>query len=441
MSGAMGRWLNAWITELRSVVNTREEMALNRRNLMGSNCSYETAVNLVGGNFLTGLLLLLHADNGFMGLVTIFTFAGNVLQIFSPLLLERFVQRKNILVAGRILSHTMNIVLIGIIPFLPISSSGMLKLLLLLLVLNTSTAALLAPGYPVWHIKCIPDKMRAQFFGLYRIISGVIIYTFILIASRMVDTWKAGGNELYGFTWVRIMALAISVVDIFFLMRIKEYPNVQNKEKTDIFNILVNPFRQKKYLVTVAAAALWSFSASIPGPYFSVYLLKDLQISYSYINILSMLNIPVLIFCTPVWARLVGSNAWFRTLVISMGLYTTCFLGLAFVSRPWLVLYPIFTLWSFILAAGINLVFSNLPFVNIPEGNQANYIGFYSAVNSVGALLGVVVGRQFIQMTERVPLHILGMEMQNKQYILLLAACVMGVCVMIIQFLRKKAMA
>ena len=75
--------------------------------------------NLVGGNFYTGLMLLLGADDSFIGLMSMFVFSANLMQIFSPLVLEHFPQRKKLLILMRLIIQTMNIVLIGCIPFCP----------------------------------------------------------------------------------------------------------------------------------------------------------------------------------------------------------------------------------------------------------------------------------------------------------------------------------
>ena len=46
-------------------------------------------------------------------------FSANLMQIFSPLVLEHFPQRKKLLILMRLIIQTMNIVLIGCIPFCP----------------------------------------------------------------------------------------------------------------------------------------------------------------------------------------------------------------------------------------------------------------------------------------------------------------------------------
>ena len=81
------------------------------------NWTNNVMANLVGGNFFAGIMLLLGADDGFIGLMSMFIFASNCLQIFSPLILEHFPRRKTLLIVMRLVIQTINIAFIGAIPF------------------------------------------------------------------------------------------------------------------------------------------------------------------------------------------------------------------------------------------------------------------------------------------------------------------------------------
>lgn len=120
-----------------------------------------------------------------------------------------------------------------------------------------------------------------------------------------------------------------------------------------------------------------------------------------------------------------------------MGLFLLNYVGLSFVTRDTMVLYPVSVIFSFLIAPGINLVFSNAPYINIPEKGQTNYIGFYAAMNNLAALLGVLTGKVFIKHTEGMKISIFGIGMQNKQYILLITAVVMLIAVVLIYVLQK----
>jgi len=432
--------LNRINVKLSSFVkyNSEDEKAVNRKYIALASYAAETTNNLIGGAFLTGFLLLMNADDSFMGLITMAGLIGNLLQVLSPLLLERFQNRKKLLLFSRATIYFFNIIVIGSIPYFGYSDNTKLIFVISVILLLNVISAIFAPGFSVWHIKSIPQKVRAQFFSFYRITSGIIVYTIILVSSGIVDNYKIIGNELKGLLILRIVAILTAVIDLYFQSKIKEYPNEKPNVKINLVSIFVLPFKEKKYLITVLIACLWSFSASIPGPYYTIYLLKDLNVKYSFLNFINMLNIPVLIFFTPVWSRIIQRTSWFRVLYISMGLYTIYYISLCFVNTGSLLLYPFAVIYAFIIAAGINLTFSNIPYINIPSGNQTNFIGFYATMNNLAALLGVMIGKEFIRMTEGRIIKIFNTEMQNKQYILILTATIMIICTYVIYVLQKK---
>lgn len=412
-----------------------EEYSRNRRNIILSNYASGAAANLIGANFFTGLLLLMNADDSFIGLVTMVVMFGNMLQVFSPILLERFSERKRVLIIGRIVIHLFNIVVISIIPLTGYADSLKLTMILVVTLLVNVINAMLAPGFQIWHIRSVPESLRSRYFSFFQMTNGIIVYTIILISSRIVDLFKQSGNELAGLMVLRMVALVLAVIDIVFLNRIKEYP-VANR-KVRIRDMLLSPFKERKYLITVAMACLWSFSANIPGSYYNVYLLRDLNISYSYINTVNMLSVPIMMLVMPFWRKRVDTTSWFRALYLSIGLFIVHYIGLALVTKETLYFYPIFLVYAFMISPGINLIFSNLPFVNMPEENQTNLLGFYAAMNNFAGFLGVSLGRQFITMTGAVHLTVGSTVIGNKQLILLLTAVFMLAGVLVIYKLSR----
>lgn len=428
--------------KIRNVINTTfepsSEVGASRVNVAASSYTAGIINSIVGGNFFTGLMLLLNADDMVMGTITMIGFIGNTLQILSPLIFERFEKRKKILIIGKGITYLLNIAIIGFLSLADINYQIRLTLIMVVLLFVSVFNALLAPGISIWHIKSIPDNNRIQYFSFFSITNGIIQYVVILGVSRVIDNLKGNGNELQGLQLLRVFALILAVLDLYFLTKIKEYPNTRDKTPVNLKQILVNPFKQKKYLITVFIVCLWSFSANIPGPYYSIYLLKNLEVKYSFLNLINMLNIPLLILFTPLWSRRIRKTSWFKTLYFSIGMYLLHYLGLAFVVKETLYyVFPISLIFAFIFAPGINIVFANAPYINIPEFGQTNYIGFYSAMSNFAAFAGALVGQQFIKYTEGIYIQIFGMTMQNKQYILFLSATTMAISAFIIKRLQK----
>lgn len=377
--------------------------------------------NLIGGNFYTGLMLYLNADDAFIGLMSMFVFAANCLQLLSPLLMEHFKRRKKLLILSRLAIQGTNILFIGAIPFFPIGQQGRLIVFGASVLLMNVANALIAPGMSVWHIQFLPNQIRAKYFALLQMTNGIVVALFNLIGGAVVDRFKDIGLELWGFEALRIFSALLLCYDLFLLSRMKE-EEYEAGEKINLKALLIAPFREKLYLRTVGIAFIWCLIANIPGSYYSVYLLRDLEISYSFINLVSTLNVPILILLMPVWSRFLRKYSWLKTCNVSILLYAIHYILLALVNRgnySWL--YPLTLIYAYVLAAGINLSFSNIPYINIPKQNQTLFIGFYSTMTNLGALLGVTFGRQLVTLTEDVT--ILGAG--NKQLLVFLVGVLM----------------
>ncbi len=416
-----------------------DENSRNRACHLTDNCTYNVQANLAGGNFYTGLLLLLGADDGFVGLMNMLNFAANLLQCIAPLFLERFKQRKRLLIAMRCVVYFVNIIFIGSIPFFDLGRRIRLTMLGLGVMVVQTTIALCSPGFSIWHIQFLPQNIRVRYFSLLSMINGIGVALFNLAGSAVVDICKANGSELMGLTILRGIALLFAVVDVIALSRMKEYPYSQAEKRFTLKDLVVSPFREVKYLRTIGITFVWNLAANIPGAYYTVYLLKNLEVSYSFITLANFLNVPILLLLTPVLSRFLRRFSWLKTLNVAIALYAPHYILLGLITKSSVYyLYPLTLAYAFILAVGINLAFANVPYINMPEKNQTVFIGFYSTMANLGALIGVTIGRQLVELLHPVQLSFLGIPFVDKQILVLLVGCAMGVTALAVYFLRKN---
>lgn len=409
-----------------------------RVRLLGFNYSANIITNLIGGSFFTGLLILMNASDSFMGAMTMITTGANLLQLVAPLLLERFEKRRTLIVWLRALSMLFNILFIGIIPLFPMASQSKLVLVAFSVLMANLSAAVVAPALTVWHLQSIPSRVRNQYFSLISMTVGAVVALMNLGASRLVDFCREAGSEYVGLLILRGICLILAVVESWNLFHIREYAYERSEQRFTLKYLLLEPFHQPKYLKTVLVAFLWNMTCNLPGPYFTVYMLKNMSVSYTYLMLINLINVPVIMFLTPIWSRVVRRFSWFKSLYLAMGLYLLYYVGLAFVTPSAPALYPIAQIYSFCMMAGISLCFTNVPYVNIPQKNQTVYIGFYSTMANLGALLGVTIGQQFIAYTEEWTINLLGVTMINKQILMLLTALLMLGATLAIRCIQKS---
>jgi MFS family permease len=419
--------------DIMLIFNREEEHARNRLYLLRFSIYTNVIAILFGGYFFTGLLLKLGADDAYMGAVTIVTYACSFAAVFSPMLVDRFMRRKTMLLLSRGLYYLLLLGFITAMPYLNAGASAKLSGILVLVALANLIAALAGNGFSAWHLQSLPESIRSSFYANLSMIIGVLNMILLNLAALFADFFKAKGQEVLGIVLLRLLALLIAFAEIYSLSRIREYPYERPEKRASLREIFAKPLENRRYRAVMAVIMLWMLASTIPGPFFQVYLLRDLHISYSFLSIVNLLNIPVLVIAMPLWGRAVsrmGDAGLFPPLTALLSLH---FLSLAFVTEAnyqWL--YPISVFYFFVIAAGIAQAASMMPFKYIPEASHSNYLPFYGAVTALSALGGTLIGQGFVLSTESAGIVVQGIPMGNKQLLMLAtgAAVLLGAVLM-----------
>lgn len=434
----MANLLNRIFGDFALVFNRREEYAHNRQYILWFNIFANSAVMFFGGNYFTGLLLRMGADDNIMGLVTIITYAANLAAVFAPLLLERFDRRKTLLIASRCGYYALQIVFISLLPYLPMANSAKLALVLAAIAAANLIASLTGSGLTVWHLQSIPPNIRGSFFTNINMIIGILNMIMLNLAGLLADWFKGMGQELLGITILRAIALLLACGDLYSMSRLREYPYPKAPAAPNLLSIFTNPLRIKPYRAVMSVIFLWTLTATLPGPFYSVYLLKDLGVSYSFLSAVNLLNIPVLLVALPIWSRVIRARGDIRLFPWLAALASLHFVALAVIDgHNYTWLYPVAVLYWFITSAGITQVASLIPYKFIPEANQSNYLSFYNTVNMVAAMLGTILGQQLILRTGQLSTHVLGIPFGNKQLLVLVTGAAILVAAVVMAFIHR----
>ena len=435
-----GRRLVSWLklTFVSSWYSTNDPTSKDRVRHLTCNYTANIVANLVGGTFWTGLLLLLNADDSFIGTTTMISTSANMLQLLSPLILERFPKRRRLLSTLRGIQYLINILFIGLIPLFPVGHQAKLTILGLSILVVNLIVAFNGPGISIWHIQSIPERVRKNYFSLITMTNSAVVALFNLLGSRAVDWFKARGMEYQGLMALRLFALALGALEIYLYFHITEHPYEQTGQRFTLKDIFTKPLKNKSYRLTVLCPVLWNFAANIPGQYHAVYMLRDVGVSYSYVMLVSTMSIPISFLFAPIWTRILKKLNWFRTLAVAIPLYSLCFFGYAFTSKSTLFMYPISVFIANVMAIGINMSFTGLPYDHIPPKNTTIFIAFYSTMANLGALLGVTTGKYFILGTADRTISILGFDMCNKQYIVAFAGIMLWLATIGVAYVERK---
>ena len=416
-----------YLTFVAGWYSTKDPTARSRCCHLGCNYTSNIIANMVGGTFWSGLLLLLNADDSFIGTASMIGTAANMLQLFAPLILERFPRRRTMLTVLRAVMYLINILLIGLIPIFPLTQQGKLTMLAISILVVNLIAAFIGPGLNIWHIQSIPNRVRKNYFSLITMTTSFVVALFNLIGSRVVDWLKNYGMEYEGLLALRLFALALAVVEVILYFHIDEHPYEKADTPFTLKDVFVLPLRSKSYLLNVACIMLWNFAVAIPGSYHSIYMLRDVGVSYSYVMAVSLCCTVVSFLVAPLWNKVLARMSWFKLIGLCIPFYIVSYVGFAFTAKSTVYIYAIASLIGSVCGVGVSLGFSGIPYYNIPPQHSTIYIAFYSTMASCASLLGVTLGKYFMLGTEGHKITVLGMTMVNNQYLLLLSSAMLAV--------------
>ena len=383
---------------------------------------------LSAGTFYSGFLLANGIEIVNIGIIGMAPLLANFFTLFAPLILEKIPKRKWLLVGGRIIFHLLNIGAVTLLPYIGGSTASKVTLVVVFAFTANFINVLSSVGFSVWHMAFLEERLRKEYYAFTLIYNGVIQTVCLLISGLAADRLSAAGDNLSGLILMRNIALVIALAEALLYAIPKEFPYPKSAGKLSLVKMLTNPFRQKKFIFTMAIVALWNFSANISASPATVYLLDNVGVSYLFINAMTSLNVVMMIIAMPFWKKVLSKYSWFNTFTFAEITYVIHMVLFACItSSNYRFVYPLDTIFIYASCVGVSLTAGNFAYINTPAEDQSNYISFYICTANVAAFLGQMSGTVFLGLTEGLSIPLGGgSEICNIQMLFLLQAAVYG---------------
>jgi len=426
-----------------TLIDNSDGKVKGRRGMMFGNYFASIASSMISGMYFTGLLLKIGASDEFIGYINMIISSCTFLQMVSPLLLERFAKRKKILLSLRIFNYFLNIIFISIVPFLPISSTGKMTLIMIAIILIYTINALSAPGISIWHMQSVPHEKRANYFSLSSIGSALITTPIGFLTSLLLDSINAAeislfniSPELFGFYVLRFIAIFAAIFEIKLYLQIKEYPYEKSQNNKINLSMLILPLKNKSFMMVISVMFMWNLMGSLIGQYYTIYCLDIVKLSYTYLNFASMFSMPITVLMTPIWAKLINRFGWFKILACGMVIYSFAIISNVFVTANSQYVYFLVTVFCSLAGPAISINSSNIPYMKMPETNRTVYLCFYTVFTALGTVISSFLSIQLFKFTQNTTLNIFGMKMLNYQYLCILQGFIALAVVLYVVILR-----
>lgn len=416
--------------------NLHEEKAKGRSCFLASGILASLAGQLSGGIFYTGFLLSYGINIVNIGIITFVPILTKLLSMFSPFILERFKKRKVILTTLGILANVINILGITVLPNIVMSEAGRVIGFTLLVTLSSAISSIIDPGYSAWHSSFLPNDIRADYFTLSSGINSFVTQGIVLVLSLVTDSFAGSPVQLQIITGFRYAALIIAILHVLVLAIPKEYPYERSHDKVKIRHIFTLPFKNKKFLWTVLLVAFYYIGSSFTNASINIFLLQDVGISYSQINLINAVYFLFFIFFGKMWKTFLRKHSWFKTFAFALFLQGPTYLLYAFVTPDnytWLWFFV--RLLQHVLGVAVNTVLASLIYVNLPKKDQTNYISFYTIMINMSLFLSMMLGTIFLSKLGDNVLNVFGFEMAGVPILLVITGLAqLGIGVLFLKF-------
>lgn len=386
---------------------TLDENDINKglKLVIGDGLAAEVMTTFTGGAFLVAMALLMGASNFQIGLLAALPTFTNLFQLVSIWLVRRFNNRRAITVIFSILAR-LPLIAVGVLPFVT-ENSFLINLLIFFLFFHYLFGSVAGPSWNAWMKDLVPENMLGTYFAKrssYTQALNVFLAIVLALAIDFVRS-KHPDFEINAYGMMFIAAGVVGIAGAWMLSFVQEPRSSMGDE--NITKLLIAPLRDGNFQRLLAFNSVWIFAVNMATPFFTVFMMKSLELSLSYIIALNILSQVSSIFTIRLWGRLADRYSNKTIIALSSPLHILCLIAWCFVGLydhfyTNLGLLAIIHIFMGIATAGINLSITNLGLKLAPRKTAIAYLTARNMVLSVfGSAAPIIGGKLADYFTER----------------------------------------
>lgn len=403
---------------LGQVFNLKDPNARTRCILVISVALEAVITHITTGVFWTEFLRGYHMEPEEIGILAFSPFIASLFVIFAPSLLTRFKKRRFVLAFCKLMYYVCSIFSLTLLPRLVDDVTVLVLCMSVLQFIAYIFNIIAVSGYAAWHIKFLPERMRAHYMTFNQFSGAILSGILILIAAFFADQMESmSPAQLRFLEYVRHIGFVLGILDVVLLSLPREvdYPVMHLPRFRDIIAV---PLSNKKYLLCMVVIFVWQFSVYCHNTFLQVYLMDTIGITYflyCFIVFLYPLFFPI---SMKFWQNRIQKTSWLKALALALAIEAPLQLLYAFMRpdlAPWLIMawLMIVRLPQHFAGVGRNSIVANMQYLNMPSVNRTCYTSFYQIVFNMGAAAGLLFGTGFVALSKNLSLPLFGYTYQG----------------------------
>ncbi|HZW60163.1 MAG TPA: MFS transporter, partial [Woeseiaceae bacterium] len=342
----------------------------------------------VGETYLSAYALFLRATTPQIGLLaSLPPLLASFVQLLSAWLGHVTGHRKAIIVAGASIQALSWIPILAL-PLLVTEHA--VPLLIAAVVLYHGGAHLVTPQWSSLLGDIVPDRRRGRFFGRRTRIITATTFASLMSGGLLLHIFTEQQRTVYGFIVLFCTAAVARAVSVYHLSRMHDPGGQVAALELPVGRGWWQRLRASNAVRFSLFFALMQFAVAIASPFFTVYMLRDLQFSYLAFTVNSGTAILAQFMTLSQWGRISDVFGNRRILAVT-GLFIPLMPLLWTVSNNLWYLIAIQALSGFSWA-GFSLSAGNFIYDLIAPGRRATYLAVHNVLASVGIFSGAILG-------------------------------------------------
>jgi MFS family permease len=363
---------------------------INVRESLRSSFKDGIFASLMGGvtdNYATPLALFLGASVQQIGLITALP---NLLSSLSQFLAVRVIYW----VGGRIkllvclvLSQASLILCMAALPWF--EAPVRIELLLVLLIAAAMCGGLAGPAWGSLMSDYIPSSKRGRYFGWRNRTVGAVALGSVITSGLILFSFREVSYGA-GFSIIFSLAALARYASGYFIKRMDEPPHRRDPASDFTFLMFVARFRESNFLKFAVFTASITFATYLSAPFFTVFILRDLQLSYLTYMALQVCSSFASLVALPLWGKHADWVGNARVLRLSS-------FFAAMVPAFWLISWDpaylmLIQIWAGFSWSGVTLSAANFIYDAVTPQKRVRCIAYFNVINGAAMFLGSSIG-------------------------------------------------
>lgn len=322
-------------------------------------------------------------------LATLPALIGSLAQTIGTRIVDRSGGRKRILT---ILMKAQGLLWlpIALLPFLLGTGWEAVAALIALAVLYQILTGVMSPIWNSLAGDIVPQEVRGEFFGYRNKWISITVFISVVVGGQLIHSCTGWGHSEYGFAAAFLIAMIARWWGGQIFAQVEDPPIHVPDDSKFTFWQFISRARHSNFVRFVLFVSFMNFAVAISGPYFAMYMLNDLKLSYLEYTCVVATGVLIQFVVMRSWGAL--SDQFGNRKILRV-----CGWLVAFNPWMWLIsdhlLFLVFIqLYSGFFWSGFNLAAANFVFDAVTPAKRARCIAYQAIVNGVLVFIASLIG-------------------------------------------------